>query len=598
MIADTLSPAIEIVEQGGPYYPTDLTIEYNTAVNTRLLITDMREYDATPDDIVVRYNVAEDDSASYSNSTATLRMDIYSDDTLYTTMTTAGVLTIDNNAYYNTQSQDAAFAFFASDSYGTTGDLYTFANWQSTEGFDANSIVADPVLNANLEATNTMVRAIFLILLLATNVFAWDSIGLNFRASSAYVTDGTGETYVLKDEYPTTRGGVTFGYSDVPVSVSFVQSRDRSTSVDQRLAGMHQFSNNGDSWEFRVALDAAGTWEVCLALGDAEYGRTNQLKIYDDTTLLDTINGSSSGGQFVDTDETTHYAASWPDDNTCVEYTFSSTTANFVLDSSAGGDTGLAHIYLAKAENYLPDFVADLASQPTSWREADFGITKDGSNYVSAWADQAGLTADFVQATGANQPELVTLASGHKAVKFDGSDDIMTSTSTVGDVFAAGAKSQYLVFYTPTTGAGQSLFGGAITSIRTITLSVNRLSTRNKATDSTLYAATNTIVADTIYVYGMQHDNTTLTSTLNGAIGGDATGTTTTASLTDTLRVGADTAGVESFYGGFLAIITFDEVLSASDNTAVLNYLTAKYRGSAHGPSFSGNFQKLNGGFQ
>ena len=38
------------------------------------------------------------------------------------------------------------------------------------------------------------------------------------------------------------------------------------------------------------------------------------------------------------------------------------------------------------------------------WWKADAGVTKDGSDKVSQWADQSGNGYDFTQATGARQP--------------------------------------------------------------------------------------------------------------------------------------------------------------------------------------------------
>jgi hypothetical protein len=38
------------------------------------------------------------------------------------------------------------------------------------------------------------------------------------------------------------------------------------------------------------------------------------------------------------------------------------------------------------------------------WLKSDVGITKDGSNRVSAWADQSGNGNDVTQATGTDQP--------------------------------------------------------------------------------------------------------------------------------------------------------------------------------------------------
>ncbi len=59
------------------------------------------------------------------------------------------------------------------------------------------------------------------------------------------------------------------------------------------------------------------------------------------------------------------------------------------------------------------------------WVRADLGVTKDGSNLVSTWADQSGAGRDFTEA-GSSRPLWVTsLVNGHAGVRFDGSNDKM-----------------------------------------------------------------------------------------------------------------------------------------------------------------------------
>jgi hypothetical protein len=60
------------------------------------------------------------------------------------------------------------------------------------------------------------------------------------------------------------------------------------------------------------------------------------------------------------------------------------------------------------------------------WIRVDYlkGITKDGSDLVSKWADQSGNDNDLLQATGTNQP--IINANG---ILFDGVDNFMKAVS-------------------------------------------------------------------------------------------------------------------------------------------------------------------------
>lgn len=65
------------------------------------------------------------------------------------------------------------------------------------------------------------------------------------------------------------------------------------------------------------------------------------------------------------------------------------------------------------------------------WLKADAGVTKDGSDFVSNWADQSGNGYDAVQATGSNQPKYVAnVLNGQPCIRFDGSDDFLISNIT------------------------------------------------------------------------------------------------------------------------------------------------------------------------
>lgn len=96
--------------------------------------------------------------------------------------------------------------------------------------------------------------------------------GINFRVTSGYVTDGTNDTYCLAatdgstcDEYPTTRGGVTFGWEDN--GEANPNGRDRNNGVDARLAGMH-FIIGSDVFTYDFRLDKTGSLKVDVGFGD------------------------------------------------------------------------------------------------------------------------------------------------------------------------------------------------------------------------------------------------------------------------------------------------------------------------------------------
>jgi len=179
---------------------------------------------------------------------------------------------------------------------------------------------------------------------------SWTEIGINFRLTSDYVTDGTDETYCIGDSYPTTRGGVTFGF--VSGTVGTFGGRNRSTGVDVRLAGMNYDGNSSTNQAiFRLDLASTGKYEIRLALGDAVYSQAYQyIQLKDDTTAITTIDKSagSSAGYFYDAEGTSFSAANWPSSNVAIEHTFTSTKLFFVLGApTAESDvSSIAHLHV------------------------------------------------------------------------------------------------------------------------------------------------------------------------------------------------------------------------------------------------------------
>ncbi len=94
------------------------------------------------------------------------------------------------------------------------------------------------------------------------------------------------------------------------------------------------------------------------------------------------------------------------------------------------------------------------------WWKADAGITKDGGDLVSDWADQSGNGNDLVQATGTNQPLFVAdVQNSLPIIRFDGVDNFMRFAA-----FASGDLTQpntILIVVDQEAGASNVVYDGA-----------------------------------------------------------------------------------------------------------------------------------------
>ena len=190
----------------------------------------------------------------------------------------------------------------------------------------------------------------------------WDK-GFNFRATAAYVTDGANETYSLGVVYPETRNGVTFGW-DADISAN---TRDRDSTVDRRLAGIHQVGSGAQKL-FRVDLPNTGTFDVRLANGDTASGQDQQyIELRDDTTVFRTIDdaGGVVADNYNDATGVNRTEAAWPADNAADQRVFASTIFRLALAKTTAYGTNhvLAHIFVsevgaAAGQPYLSRFHA------------------------------------------------------------------------------------------------------------------------------------------------------------------------------------------------------------------------------------------------
>jgi len=81
---------------------------------------------------------------------------------------------------------------------------------------------------------------------------------------------------------------------------------------------------------------------------------------------------------------------------------------------------------------YVVSFDPNSVSGLMLWLKADAGITKDGSDLVSAWTDQSDESNDVSQGTGSKQPKWFdNIQNGLPIVRFDGSDDSLIRATFV-----------------------------------------------------------------------------------------------------------------------------------------------------------------------
>lgn len=175
--------------------------------------------------------------------------------------------------------------------------------------------------------------------------------GVDFRATSTFVTDPSGYTYEIgtAPDYTSARGyGWTTGAA--------LNARDRNAANDPRLAGMT--FTTGD--QFEIDLPAAGAYTLNLACGDPSYARSSQqIAVYDDTSLLSTLfTGASTGAanSFLDATGSVWTAAQWPSSNVAKQLSFTSTKCVFHVGDGTNFSY-IASVHLAAAGGASPVWV-------------------------------------------------------------------------------------------------------------------------------------------------------------------------------------------------------------------------------------------------
>jgi len=300
-----------------------------------------------------------------------------------------------------------------------------------------------------------LVVAALTIVLLPFNAQAqtWQQ-GFDFRHTASFVTDPPESTYVLATTaYPTTVGGVTFGWAN-PLLVS---ARDRSTTVDPRLAGIN-YVENGSPATFYVNLPSAGTYNLSLALGDAGYTQCwtqCQVQFLDGSRVVGTIlEGQTLAGYFWDAVGRNWSAAAWPANNMPLQVTMSGTRLTVVVGTTnnTGDITPIAYLGVAQT-TAVPNFTISASPAGLSVVQGN-----QGSSTISTTISGGFDSAISLSAAGVPAGTTVSFTPNPIAAPGSGSSAM---TITVGSSTPVGTY--------PITVTGN---GGGIQQNTTVTLTV------------------------------------------------------------------------------------------------------------------------------
>lgn len=285
--------------------------------------------------------------------------------------------------------------------------------------------------------------------------------GINFRSTSGYVADGANEYAQLQPgtggNYPTTTPqGNTVGWE----GTAYLQigSRDRSTSIDRRLAGTN-YANTAAVAMYRIDLPAAGSYNVRLAAGDAQYSASVQVELFDDNASIGVMaSGSLSAGSFMDATGATLSSANWPSQNAAITKSFASTTCRIGVGSSAANNKVISHFYIESAGSGSKSvmivgtggfaFAGLAVSTRGALRQAQGGLQLAGSAAQARGATRS--TSGGLQLGGTAARSRTRAAVGTGALQLSGASAVITN-----------AAKQLLTV----VAAGGIAFGGAVARV-------------------------------------------------------------------------------------------------------------------------------------
>jgi hypothetical protein len=223
------------------------------------------------------------------------------------------------------------------------------------------------------------------------------------------------------------------------------------------------------------------------------------------------------------------------------------------------------------------------------WLKGDVGVTADGSNFVSAWADQSGSGNNFTQATGGLKPLLTANAQNSKpAIVFDGINDYMlTGSITFGEwsMFAVCSKNWGTATYSGlwrhgfTTNAGRGFFTSGAANYDWQASEFIAVGNGYLAGQKPLIAGPHSNPTNGSYQLISAGVGTSSFLRRNGSSIARFTANLAGTSASDVFAIGTFNSVYASDFwvGGIAELLMYNSVLSAGNISKVEDYLKAKW---------------------
>lgn len=249
---------------------------------------------------------------------------------------------------------------------------------------------------------------------------------------------------------------------------------------------------------------------------------------------------------------------------------------------------GVGRTLLASFQGNLSPWPAAVeATGLRAWYRADLGITKDGANKISSWADLSGNGSHVVQtANAARQPAWIPSALyGHPAVAFDGS---MVLTSPASLEVQSGSDDVTIIAVT-VPAATQPAYG-SIVDLSSDTAQgyvlgqlgndTNQYRLWFQNADRTSGWQSSPLVgasSGSVQVVSVVKNGSTASSFLNGIAQGSGTVTPTLYGPAAALAVGNRASALYGFNGQIAEVLVYNRALSDSVRHSLEAGLLARY---------------------